>query len=142
MTNYNVKQKDLYGEKTITEEHVQNNVSEWGCHYLAKTISLYCVRSKTAPHSAVVTVQRELSYCNDNSLCLTPSKENGSYETPATLHRAVYTMQETGRFAQRKDSPPTAAGKMGCQILRCCGAAPVPKDRTAAWPGLFAVPGG
>ena len=25
MTNYNVEQKDLYGEERITEEHVQNN---------------------------------------------------------------------------------------------------------------------
>ncbi len=25
MTNYNVEQKDLFGEETITEEHVQNN---------------------------------------------------------------------------------------------------------------------
>ena len=27
MTNYNVEQKDLYGEQSITAEHVQNNVS-------------------------------------------------------------------------------------------------------------------
>ncbi len=27
MTNYNVEQKDLYGEPPITEEHVQNNSS-------------------------------------------------------------------------------------------------------------------
>ena len=27
MTNYNVEQKDLYGEPSITAEHVQNNVS-------------------------------------------------------------------------------------------------------------------
>ena len=27
MTNYNVEQKDLYGESPITEEHVQNNLS-------------------------------------------------------------------------------------------------------------------
>ncbi len=27
MTNYNVEQKDLYGERSITTEHVQNNVS-------------------------------------------------------------------------------------------------------------------
>ena len=27
MTNYNVEQKDLYGEPNITAEHVQNNVS-------------------------------------------------------------------------------------------------------------------
>lgn len=27
MTNYNVEQKDLYGELPITEEHVQNNSS-------------------------------------------------------------------------------------------------------------------
>ena len=27
MTNYNVEQKDLYGETSITREHVQNNVS-------------------------------------------------------------------------------------------------------------------
>jgi DNA-damage-inducible protein D len=27
MTNYNVEQKDLYGEKPITDEHVQNNSS-------------------------------------------------------------------------------------------------------------------
>ncbi len=27
MTNYNVEQKDLYGEPLITEEHVQNNSS-------------------------------------------------------------------------------------------------------------------
>ena len=27
MTNYNVEQKDLYGEQIITAEHVQNNVS-------------------------------------------------------------------------------------------------------------------
>lgn len=27
MTNYNVEQKDLYGEKTITQEHIQNNKS-------------------------------------------------------------------------------------------------------------------
>lgn len=27
MTNYNVEQKDLYGESSITAEHVQNNVS-------------------------------------------------------------------------------------------------------------------
>ena len=27
MTNYNVEQKDLYGEPRITEEHVQNNSS-------------------------------------------------------------------------------------------------------------------
>lgn len=27
MTNYNVEQKELYGEKTITDEHVQNNSS-------------------------------------------------------------------------------------------------------------------
>ena len=25
MTNYNVEDKDLYGEATITDEHVQNN---------------------------------------------------------------------------------------------------------------------
>ena len=27
MTNYNVEQKDLHGEQSITTEHVQNNVS-------------------------------------------------------------------------------------------------------------------
>lgn len=27
MTNFNVDQKDLYGEASITNEHVQNNVS-------------------------------------------------------------------------------------------------------------------
>ena len=27
MTNYNVEQKDLYGEPNITAEHIQNNVS-------------------------------------------------------------------------------------------------------------------
>ena len=27
MTNYNVEQKDLYGEPSITAEHIQNNVS-------------------------------------------------------------------------------------------------------------------
>lgn len=27
MTNYNLNQKDLYGEATITDEHVQNNGS-------------------------------------------------------------------------------------------------------------------
>ena len=27
MTNYNVEQKDLQGENTITDEHVQNNTS-------------------------------------------------------------------------------------------------------------------
>lgn len=27
MTNYNVEEKDLYGEFSITNEHVQNNVS-------------------------------------------------------------------------------------------------------------------
>lgn len=27
MTNYNVEQKDLHGEPSITAEHVQNNVS-------------------------------------------------------------------------------------------------------------------
>lgn len=27
MTNYNVEQKDLYGERSITAEHVQNNRS-------------------------------------------------------------------------------------------------------------------
>ena len=27
MTNYNVEQKDLYGERNITAEHIQNNVS-------------------------------------------------------------------------------------------------------------------
>ncbi len=27
MTNYNVEQKDLYGEKNITSEHIQNNKS-------------------------------------------------------------------------------------------------------------------
>ena len=27
MTNYNVEQKNLYGESSITREHVQNNVS-------------------------------------------------------------------------------------------------------------------
>ena len=27
MTNYNVEQKDLYGEQSITAEHIQNNVS-------------------------------------------------------------------------------------------------------------------
>ncbi len=27
MTNYNVEQKDLFGESPITEEHVQNNSS-------------------------------------------------------------------------------------------------------------------
>lgn len=27
MTNYNVEQKNLYGEGTITTEHIQNNVS-------------------------------------------------------------------------------------------------------------------
>ena len=27
MTNYNVEQKDLYGEASITREHVQNNNS-------------------------------------------------------------------------------------------------------------------
>jgi DNA-damage-inducible protein D len=27
MTNYNVEQKDLYGEPLITDEHVQNNSS-------------------------------------------------------------------------------------------------------------------
>ena len=27
MTNYNVEQKDLYGETPITREHIQNNVS-------------------------------------------------------------------------------------------------------------------
>lgn len=30
MTNYNVEQKDLLGEKPITEEHVQNNESVRG----------------------------------------------------------------------------------------------------------------
>ena len=30
MTNYNVEQKDLYGEKSITDEHVQNNRSVRG----------------------------------------------------------------------------------------------------------------
>ena len=30
MTNYNVEQKDLYGEKDITAEHVQNNRSVRG----------------------------------------------------------------------------------------------------------------
>ena len=30
MTNYNVEQKDLYGEKSITDEHVQNNWSVRG----------------------------------------------------------------------------------------------------------------
>ncbi len=30
MTNYNVDQKDLYGEKDITDEHVQNNTSVRG----------------------------------------------------------------------------------------------------------------
>jgi DNA-damage-inducible protein D len=30
MTNYNVEQKDLYGEGSITEEHVQNNRSVRG----------------------------------------------------------------------------------------------------------------
>ena len=30
MTNYNVEQKDLYGEGNITEEHVQNNYSVRG----------------------------------------------------------------------------------------------------------------
>ena len=27
MTNYNVEDKDLYGEQTITKEHIQNNQS-------------------------------------------------------------------------------------------------------------------
>lgn len=27
MTNYNVEQKDLYGEQSITDEHIQNNSS-------------------------------------------------------------------------------------------------------------------
>lgn len=27
MTNYNVEQRDLYGEQSITDEHVQNNTS-------------------------------------------------------------------------------------------------------------------
>ena len=27
MTNYNVEQKDLYGETPITQEHIHNNVS-------------------------------------------------------------------------------------------------------------------
>jgi len=27
MTNYNVEEKDLYGEMSITEEHMQNNAS-------------------------------------------------------------------------------------------------------------------
>ena len=27
MTNYNVEQKELYGEEPITDEHVQNNSS-------------------------------------------------------------------------------------------------------------------
>jgi DNA-damage-inducible protein D len=30
MTNYNVEQKDLYGEGSITDEHVQNNWSVRG----------------------------------------------------------------------------------------------------------------
>ena len=30
MTNYNVEQKDLYGEENITDEHVQNNRSVRG----------------------------------------------------------------------------------------------------------------
>ena len=30
MTNYNVEQKDLYGERSITAEHVQNNRSVRG----------------------------------------------------------------------------------------------------------------
>lgn len=30
MTNYNVEQKDLYGEQSITDEHVQNNTSVRG----------------------------------------------------------------------------------------------------------------
>ena len=27
MTNYNVEEKDLYGERDITDEHIQNNKS-------------------------------------------------------------------------------------------------------------------
>lgn len=27
MTNYNVEQKDMFGEQAITNEHIQNNVS-------------------------------------------------------------------------------------------------------------------
>ena len=27
MTNYNVEQKDMFGEQSITNEHIQNNVS-------------------------------------------------------------------------------------------------------------------
>lgn len=30
MTNYNVEQKDLYGERPIAEEHVENNASVRG----------------------------------------------------------------------------------------------------------------
>ena len=30
MTNYNVEQKNLYGEGTISQEHIQNNVSVRG----------------------------------------------------------------------------------------------------------------